>query len=304
MKSTDLDLFYSEIEQNFKKIAQSKLAQRLYHGRGGTYEELNFFNIDFYSSAVFITLFKDLPFDSILGKLRSIFGQNFSVILQRRYLKPVQVEQYGTEISSPFLCEEMGLKFYVNLLENQNPGLFLDMKEGKKWLRDNSREKSILNLFSYTCSVSVFALAGGASKVLNIDQKKSFLNIGRENHRQNNFNSRAEFRNWDVKKSMNQIAKQGPFDIIFCDPPTNQAKSFFYKNDYSKIIEKSSKVLSVGGYFVACLNTPFETSEYLQKLFLADSNEWEYVKTLFSSDDFREIDKENGVKIVIYRLIS
>jgi 23S rRNA (cytosine1962-C5)-methyltransferase len=296
-----LDRFSQELELKFSDALENDECVRLFHGRGKTFEGLDFFNVDFYPPAVFISIFKEKNFSSILKRIRDVVGHNRSVVVQKRFNRLVERDFYGEEIQGPLVCKEGGLKFSVNLLANQNPGLFLDMKLGKEWIRNNSKDKAVLNLFSYTCSVSAYALDGGAKSVLNIDQKKSFLNIGRENHVINNIDKHADFRNWDVRKSINQIAKKGPFDIVFCDPPTNQGKSFYYKNDYPKIIAKSHKLLKEDSLFMACLNTPFERIAYLHNLFQEDERDWELVGEIYSSDDFLEVDKEDGLKIVIYR---
>lgn len=295
--------FINEFELSYKNALDKNECIRIFHGRGGVSTRFNFFNIDYYPPAVFITLFDDTDFSKIKEQITNTIGSSTSLIIQKRYLKPIERETSGTELSERITCKEDGLNFSIDLFNNQNPGLFLDMKNGKKWIKENSKGKSVLNLFSYTCSVSVYALAAGAKSVLNVDQKKTFLNVGRENHRLNELDKHAEFRNWDVKKSINQIGKKGPFDIIFCDPPSNQGKSFYYKNDYRKIINKASKLLETGGYFVACLNTPFETVEFIHELFKEDSLSWELEDVLYSSVDYPEVDKENGLKICIYRLI-
>ncbi len=77
------------------------------------------------------------------------------IYIQRRFEKGNPVEVFsGTDVlvDSEFETQENDLNYLVNLGRNQNTGLFLDMVNGRKWLQDNSRKKSVLNLFSYTCS--------------------------------------------------------------------------------------------------------------------------------------------------------
>jgi len=288
----------------FKKQYTSALekgdCRRLFHGRGQLFNGLDFFNIDIYQPVIFISIFRDTPFDQILSEVIKVVGSRTPIVVQTRMDGKVSREFYGDELPSPHVVSENGLKYLVNLKANQNTGLFLDMKDGRSWMRENSRGKNILNLFSYTCSVSVSAKAGGANKIVNIDQKSSFLSIGRENHRLNNLDEGITYRNWDALKSMNQIGRYGPFDVIFCDPPSNQGKSFYYKRDYRKLIKKGGKLLAENGLFVACLNTPFENIEYLLSLFLEDEREWKLLKTMYSSEDFHERDIEKGLKIAVF----
>jgi 23S rRNA (cytosine1962-C5)-methyltransferase len=303
MESDQLLEFSKSLELSFKNALIEGECLRLFHGRGGTLDCLDYFNVDFYPPAVFVTIFDDRSFEKVKQAIQDVIGAETSLIIQKRYLVPIEREVYGKKLEGRTISKEGNLDFIIDLFNNQNPGLFLDMKNGKKWISENCAGKSLLNLFSYTCSVSVYALAAGATNVLNIDQKKSFLNIGRENHRLNKLDRNAEFRNWDIKKSINQISKKGPFDIVFCDPPSNQGKSFYYKTDYAKIIKKASKLLKNGGLFVACLNTPFETVDFIYNLFEEDEMSWQLEETLYSSSDYLEKNKENGLKICIFRLI-
>ncbi|MCA9546544.1 MAG: class I SAM-dependent methyltransferase, partial [Myxococcales bacterium] len=42
------------------------------------------------------------------------------------------------------------LQFHVHLGENRNPGLFLDGREARAWVRAHSADRAVLNLFAYT----------------------------------------------------------------------------------------------------------------------------------------------------------
>ena len=74
----------------------------------------------------------------------------------------------------------------LNLQSNQNNGYFPDMKNGREYITKISKDKIVLNLFSYTCAFSIAALKGEARSVSNIDMSKSALTTGRENHHLNN----------------------------------------------------------------------------------------------------------------------
>ena len=63
-----------------------------------------------------------------------------------------------------------------------NPGLFLDMREVRSWVGDNAKNKTVLNLFAYTCSLGVAATLGQAQRVLNLDLSKSYLEWGKRNY--------------------------------------------------------------------------------------------------------------------------
>ena len=56
------------------------------------------------------------------------------------------------------------------------------MKNTREYLSKISKNKKVLNLFSYTCGFSMYARRGGAKEVINIDMNKSVLITGQKNH--------------------------------------------------------------------------------------------------------------------------
>lgn len=87
-------------------------------------------------------------------------------------------EPSGTRV---VVCEH-GLRFAVDPLRPRNPGLFLDARPAREWLRANSRDRRVLNLFAFTGSLGVAAAAGGARSVVHVDSVPSALAMCRENH--------------------------------------------------------------------------------------------------------------------------
>lgn len=146
--------------------------QRLFHGRGHSYEGLSHINIDWFKPVVLISLYKEVEpeeLEALASQLMDSIPSCLSIQVQRRYLKfsPVEVIK-GQQISN-LITEEHGLKYNIELGKNQNCGLFLDMRNGRKWIQKNSADLNVLNLFAYTCSFSVAAIAGSAQQVVNID---------------------------------------------------------------------------------------------------------------------------------------
>jgi 23S rRNA (cytosine1962-C5)-methyltransferase len=81
---------------------------------------------------------------------------------------------------------ELGLAYDVRPRHRgEDPLLFLDLRVGRRWMRDASAGKTVLNLFAYTCGIGVAALAGGAREVVNVDFARSALAVGRANAERN-----------------------------------------------------------------------------------------------------------------------
>ena len=114
---------------------------------------------------------------------------------------------------------ENGLKFYVDVINGQKTGFFLDQRDKRKALMKYVEGKKVLNCFSYTGGFSVYALAGGAEKVTSVDISESAINMAKENVKLNGFDeNKVEFVCADVKDYLRNL-KPGQFDVIILDPP-------------------------------------------------------------------------------------
>ncbi len=242
-------------------------AQRVFHGRGHAYQELHHVTIDWLPPVALITLFAPEPLSEIemlADYLLSQLTPCKSVQLQHRYQLsgPIAVIR-GTSITQ-LAIQEDNLRFNINLGQVRNTGLFLDMRNGRRWVQDNSQDKRVLNLFAYTCGFSLAAMAGNARSVLNIDMSRAALNVGRENHRLNlQALDRVRFEKLDIFKSFSRFKKKGPFDLLICDPPTRQKGSVDIEKDYPKILRRLDQFMAPGATLILCLNAPELSREYL-----------------------------------------
>ena len=142
--------------------SENRDLQRLFHGRGGTYENLNFLNADLYPPALFFTLYdfrSEQWKESLSSQLLGIVPIK-SVVFQDRTSVPWINSCYGDPLPDKHVVEENGLYFRISLEKGENSGIFPDMGGGRAYLRSISSGKRIVNLFSYTCAFSVSAIAG------------------------------------------------------------------------------------------------------------------------------------------------
>ena len=150
---------------------------------------------------------------------------------------------YG-ENRTKVIVKENGLKFETLLGSQQNTGLFLDMQPLRAWLKKNSFEKKVLNLFAYTCTLSVAALAGGAQSVVNFDLSKTSMKWGERNHDLNGQNAgRITSLPFNVFTSWGRINQHGRYGMVIIDPPTYQRNSFNVERDYGSILKKTALTL-------------------------------------------------------------
>ncbi|PYQ26050.1 MAG: 23S rRNA (cytosine(1962)-C(5))-methyltransferase RlmI [Acidobacteria bacterium] len=110
---------------------------------------------------------------------------------------------------------ESGLHFRIDPGEGQKTGFFLDQRENRRLARTLAGGKRVLNLFSYTGAFGVYAAAGGAAAVTNVDVSARAIELARENHALNE--RQAEFVVADAFQYVRQ--KRERFEFIVCDPP-------------------------------------------------------------------------------------
>ena len=77
--------------------------------------------------------------------------------------------------AAPFVIREAGLRFWVNLDDYLDTGLFLDHRLTRARLRQRAAGLRFLNLFCYTASATVYAAAGDARDSLSLDMSNAYL---------------------------------------------------------------------------------------------------------------------------------
>ncbi|MGD9655608.1 MAG: class I SAM-dependent methyltransferase, partial [Sulfuricurvum sp.] len=157
-------------------------------------------------------------------------------------------------------------------------------------------------LFSYTCSFSVVAIAGGATAVANVDMNKNVLSMGRENHRLNGLDTKnVEFMPYNILKSWSRIRKNGPYDLIIIDPPSFQKGSFAATSDYAKIIRRLHEFAAEECIVLSALNAPELDSEFIKNLFRENAPEFRYIERLENLESFPEIEEERSLKNLVFQ---
>ncbi|PKF61804.1 methyltransferase [Psychromonas sp. psych-6C06] len=287
-----------------------KELQRLYHGRGFHSLETSHINIDWLSPVILIILYKEETDDwvltlsnALLVKMQEIGFDVLSVQVQFRCRDFAPTEVVWGEKCTDFTSVENGLNYKINLGTNQNYGIFLDMKNGRSWLRANASEKSVLNLFSYTCAFSTAAIAGGASSVVNLDMSKAALAVGRDNHRLNEHDlSKIKYLGHDLFKSWGKVKRLGPYDIVIADPPSLQKGSVNIKRDYPKIIRRLPELLNPGGQALLCLNSPDLDFAFIEDVIKVECPEAKILQKINPEDHFININPDRGLKCLLVEL--
>ena len=283
--------------------------RRLFHGRGQCWPGLEQITVDWLDGVLSVALFRepDADFlDALRQRLLALTERPEwtaeAVLVQHRYLTDSPGEWLWGEPCQQRRVTEDGLSYLLDLGVRQNNGLFLDMRLGRRWVREQAQGQRVLNLFAYTCGFSVAAIAGGAQQVVNLDMAKSALSRGRENHRLNDHDpSRVAYLGHELFKSWGKVRKYGPYDLIIIDPPTFQRGSFVLTQDYGKVLRRLPELLAPGGTVLACVNDPGIASRFLIEGMAEHAPSLQFVERLANPPEFPDVDPEGGLKALVFR---
>jgi 23S rRNA (cytosine1962-C5)-methyltransferase len=151
---------------------------------------------------------------------------------------------------------ENGVRYVVRPDAGLSVGLFLDMREVRGWLRANSAQRRVLNLFAYTCSFGVNAVLGAASRVLNLDLSRGYLDWGKANYRLNGLPvDDRDFVYGDALDWLGRFGRRGErFDVVIVDPPSFSSTPFSVTRDYPRLAEAAARTVTPAGILLAATN--------------------------------------------------
>lgn len=150
------------------------------------------------------------------------------------------------------VVREGGHRFWVNLSDYLDTGLFLDHRITRQLVGERAAGKRMLNLFAYTGSFSVYAAAGGARSTTTIDLSNTYLDWARRNLALNGFEGpNHHFVREDVKAWLKQPVRE-KFDLVVLDPPTfsnskRMADILDVQRDHVELIQGVLRRLDPGG---------------------------------------------------------
>ena len=194
-------------------------AVRLIHAEG---DELSGLIVDFYNDVVVVEIanagierIKPLVVDALQRALapRVIYFKNDIPARQLEQL-PSEAERIGEGEPVAEVLEN-GLRFRVEPPSGQKTGFFLDQRDNRALARRISAGRRVLNLFAYSGAFGVYAAAGGARSVENVDVSAAAIELARTNHKLNGVE--ATFVVADAFQYVRQSGAR--FDLIVCDPP-------------------------------------------------------------------------------------
>ncbi len=287
-------------------------AQRIFHGRGGLHPGCEHWALDVFPPVCLLTSFQPVA-DDELAVLQAALaarwqvlapGQALNLVFQCRHEGRSDTRLLAGEQPQPHVVTEQGARFRVNLLKGQNHGLFLDMAEGRRWVRAHAQTHpglKVLNLFAYTCAFSVVAGLGGAKQVVNMDMSHGAIAVGQQNHQLNGLTGGASFLAHDIFSSWGKITRSGPYGLVILDPPSYQKGSFVASKDYARLMRRLPDLLKRGGHVLLCLNAPELGTAFLQEQMQALVPELAFVARVANPKVFADVSEDRALKVLVYK---
>jgi 23S rRNA (cytosine1962-C5)-methyltransferase len=203
----------------------------------------------------------------LVGLLEEMTGVRRVLLQLSRHVQRISENGYqdnqmlsGPNLEKPVRFRENGLSFEADLLHGQKTGFFLDQRDNRQKVRELAEGRSVLNVFSYTGAFSVYALAGGAKSVLEIDVNAQAQAAALKNWELNfgsdvNQKDRLRQIKGDAFEQLASLKREGrQFDLVILDPPAFASRKQNKQNAlqaYLRLAKAGAQCTREGGLLVA-----------------------------------------------------
>ena len=236
--------------------------------------------IDLYAKTILLHNYADVPEQtlSLIQEAQGFYQHHLpwlkTGIIKTRNGKSLEEKRgkllFGNQADRKI--NEYAIWYSINLILNQDASFYLDTRNLRKWISENVKGKTVLNAFAYTGSLGVAATAGGASRVVQVDRNRPFLNAAKESYSLNSFPiHKQDFIASDFFTQVAKFKRNGEhFDCVFIDPPffsTSPRGTVDQVNESARLINKVRPLINDGGLLIAINNALYVSGkEYMRTL--------------------------------------
>ncbi|WP_425075732.1 class I SAM-dependent rRNA methyltransferase [Psychroserpens sp. S379A] len=261
----DAAFFLSKIQKAYQKrlplLETNTNSYRLLFGENDGFPSLI---ADVYASVLVVKLYSEiwLPYlHSILESLVKVSECETVVIRLSRSLQNSKSHQlndgqvvYGTLDNEVVQFVEHGVNFSASVIKGHKTGYFLDHRDNRRQVGLLSRDKTVLDVFSYAGGFSVHALANDAKEVTSVDISAQALEIALQNGKLNSYSGMHKTLAGDAFEVLEQLISKGKtFDVVVIDPPSfakQQSEVALAKKKYAQLAELGVKLTAKKGMLV------------------------------------------------------
>ena len=193
----------------------------------------------------------------------------------------------GVAPQQPIAFLENGLKFTADVIRGQKTGFFLDQRDNRSLVRRFARDRSVLNLFSFSGGFSVAAGVGGCRHATSVDVAPAAIEAASGHWSANGMHPSGHHGVVaDVFEYLEQIANEQTWDFVICDPPSfapSERARGLAEDAYQRLAQLSAKIVAPGGLLALASCSSHITAERFSQLNMAGIGRARRLATLLSS---------------------
>lgn len=183
---------------------------------------------------------------------KTIFDRTPPTIAKAEGFAPASGVVRG-DASAELVFRERGFQYNVPVELGQKTGFYFDQRGLRGIVEELSKDKRVLDAFSYIGPFALAAARGGAREVTAVDQSALAIEIGARIAQENGLAGRIQWVKQEASNALRAAAEKGGVDIVLADPPrlapTRGARSGALVA-YAKIAEHACRAVKPGGIVV------------------------------------------------------
>ena len=217
-------------------------------------------------------LLADILLSSMSGRITAVYDKSKTTLPFKADIKHDNGFLRGKEDGN--IVEEYGHRFYIDWVEGQKTGFFVDQRENRRLIQSFSTGKKVLNLFAYTGAFSVYALQNAATvhtvdvsaRAVEMAEKNIALNYGDDSRHKSFANDAFRFMHETDNK----------YDLIVLDPPAFAKHQNVLHNalqGYKRLNMKAIEIINKGGIlFTFSCSQVVNRENFRKSVFAAAAN--------------------------------
>jgi 23S rRNA (cytosine1962-C5)-methyltransferase len=148
---------------------------------------------------------------------KAIYERSDTPVRRSEGLKSIRAHLLGSEIPPLIEIQEGGSRFWVDVVEGQKTGFYLDQRDNRMWAEQIADGREVLDCFCYTGAFSVHMARGGAGSLVLVDSSHKALELAEKNLTLNGVSVNHEVLRRDVFRFLREDERT--YDLIVLDPP-------------------------------------------------------------------------------------
>ncbi|SDX25983.1 class I SAM-dependent rRNA methyltransferase [Aequorivita viscosa] len=203
---------------------------------------------------------------------------------------------FGDFKNSIVSFKEYGVQFQADVLLGHKTGFFLDHRANRYKVGQISKNKTVLDVFSYAGGFSVHALSGGAKEVTSLDFSKQALELAKQNTQLNEHSGQHLILDGDAFVLLKElVTKKKQYDIVIIDPPSfakSKKEIDVAKKKYAELTTLGIQLTRKKGILIlASCSSRISANEFLE----VHQEEFERLGVPFELEEFTQHDIDHPV---------